>query len=81
MNIIILNLSRETTKKDLIALFKEHGTVESCDLVMDKQTGKSKGFGFIKMSSDSESDAAIKSLHGKNVDGNKIRVKVSTKSQ
>lgn len=81
MNITILNLSRETTAKELIELFTLYGTVQSCDIVIDKQTGLSKGFGFIKMLNDKEANAAITSLHGKKVDGNKIRVKVSNKTK
>jgi RNA recognition motif-containing protein len=81
MNINILNLSRKTTKEDLVKLFKVHGKVESCDIVMDKITGKSKGFAFIEMLDDNEAKASIKILNGKNVGGNKIKVKVSTKAK
>ena len=81
MNINILNLSRKTTEEELIELFKVHGAVESCDIVMDKHSGTSKGFGFIKMLNDDEANAAIKSLHGKKVGGKKIRVKVSNKTK
>ena len=75
MNINLLNLSRDTTQEELIDLFEVYGTVESCDIVMDKQSGKSKGFGFIKMSNNEESTAAIKNLHGRKIGGNKIKVK------
>lgn len=78
MNITILNLPRTTTEKELTKLFTPYGTVQSCDIVMDKQSGLSKGFGFIKMLNDEEGHAAIKGLHGTNVGINKIRVKVST---
>jgi len=79
MNINILNLSRETTEEDLIKVFSKYGSVELCDIVMDRQTGKSKGFGFIEMSSDKEAEAAIKGLHGQNVGGKKIKVKSPNK--
>lgn len=81
MNIIILNLSRDTTKAELTELFEQYGPVASCDIVMDKQTGLSKGFGFIQMNDEDEAEAAIISLHGIELDGYKIRVKTSTKSQ
>jgi RNA recognition motif-containing protein len=77
MKIIILNLNRETPVEQLAALFKKHGTVESCNLVMDKEKGKSKGFGFVEMSVDAEANAAITALHGMRLDNQKIRVKVS----
>ena len=77
MIINILNLSRKTTVAHLIKAFKAHGIVESCDIVMDKQTGESKGFGFVKMLNDNEANAAIMNLHGKKFGGNIIRVKAS----
>lgn len=76
MKIIILNLPRNTTKDELAELFKVYGTVESCELVMNKDKGTSKGFGFVEMQ-DAEAAAAIKNLHGKKIGENKIRVKVS----
>jgi len=81
MNITILNLSRETTAAHLIKLFTTYGTVQSCDIVMDEQSGLSKGFGFIQMLNDEEANAAITSLHGKKIGGNIIRVKVSNKTK
>ncbi len=77
MNISVLNLPRETTEAQLARVFREYGAVESCDIVMDKQTGKSKGFGFIQMLNEDEANAAIADLHGKRFDGNIIRVKAS----
>jgi RNA recognition motif-containing protein len=81
MNIIVLNLSRKTTIADLTELFKVHGVVESCDIVMDKESGKSKGFAFVKMADGDEANAAIQDLDGKRVDGFKMRVKVSNKTK
>lgn len=75
MNITILNLSRDTTAEELFELFTQYGTVQSCDIVMDKQTNSSKGFGFVKMLNDEEANDAITAIHGKNFGGNKIRVK------
>lgn len=78
MNINILRLSRETTKQDLLKLFGKFGAVKSCDIVMDKITGKSKGFGFVEMPDDDKAATAIKCLHGREVDGSKIKVKESS---
>ena len=81
MNIIVLNLSKKTSKHNVVKLFEEFGKVELCDLVLDKETGKSKGFGFIDMPNDDEANAAIAGLHGRLVDNNKLRVKVSTRAE
>lgn len=75
MNILVRNLSRNTTEKELIALFRSFGQVDSLTLVKDKETGKSKGFGFVEMPHEDEAMAAIEKLNGQMVGGNKIRVK------
>ena len=75
MKLLIRNLARTTTEKELRLVFEAHGTVQSCTLVTDKTTGGSKGFGFVEMSGPGESRAAMKKLNGKDVAGNKIRVK------
>ena len=75
MKLIILNLARSTTKEELKVLFEEYGAVQSCDLVLDKSTGGSKGFGFVEMLKPEEAKFAIKSLNNKKVASNKIRVK------
>lgn len=75
MKLLIRNLSRTTTEEDLLALFTPFGTVQSCNLVLDKETGNSKGFGFVEMPKQGDAKAAMKSLNGKDIDGNKIRVK------
>ncbi len=75
MKLTILNLARSTTKEELKALFEEYGSVESCDLVLDKITGGSKGFGFVEMPKPEEAELAIKNLNNKKVANNKIRVK------
>jgi RNA recognition motif-containing protein len=77
MKIIIRNLSRETTEPQLKALFEEYGQVTSCDLVLDKTTGKSKGFGFAEMPIDKDARYAIKKLNDRNVNNTRIRVKVA----
>jgi len=75
MKLLIRNLARTTTEKELRLLFEAHGTVQSCTLVTDKTTGGSKGFGFVEMAGPGESRAAMKKLNGKVVAGSRIRVK------
>lgn len=75
MKILVRNLSRETPEAELLALFEEYGDVQYCKLVMDKATGKSKGFGFVEMPRPGEARAAIKGLNYRELDGNRIRVK------
>ena len=74
MKIIARNLSRETTEAELTALFAEFGLVESCTLVMDQDTGKSKGFGFIEMESKGAAISAIEVFNGIEIDGMILRV-------
>lgn len=75
MKILVRNLSRETTEAELLALFKEYGDVQYCKLVMDRATGKSKGFGFVEIPRAGEAKVAIKELNTRDVGGNIIRVK------
>jgi RNA recognition motif-containing protein len=75
MKLLVRNLNRLTTETDLKSLFEEFGTVQSCSLVIDQASGKSKGFGFIEMPKPGEAKAAIKKLNEKSVGGSKIRVK------
>ena len=75
MKLLIRNLDRLTTEDELKKLFQEFGTVQSCDLVMDREDGTSKGFGFVEMPKSGEAKAAIKNLNNKTIGSNKIRVK------
>lgn len=75
MKLMIRNLARTTTEEELQVMFEAYGSVQSCTLVMDPETGGSKGFGFIEMPNPGDAKAAMKSLNGKDVAGNKIRVK------
>ena len=75
MKLLIRNLTRNTTEAELKALFVPFGTVQFCSLVLDKDTGISKGFGFIEMPKIGEAKAAIKNLNGQEVGSSKIRVK------
>jgi len=75
MKLLIRKLSRTTTENELQKMFEIYGRVQSCSLVLDKETGESKGFGFIEMPMIGEAKAAMKALNSKEVDGSKIRVK------
>jgi RNA recognition motif-containing protein len=68
------NLSYSTSNESLSEAFAAFGKVESATVIMDKMSGRSKGFGFVEMSSDEEAQAAISSMDGKNLDGRNIRV-------
>jgi RNA recognition motif-containing protein len=68
------NLSYGTGDGDLERLFTAHGRVESAQVIMDRDTGRSKGFGFVEMGSDEEAQAAIAALNGKEVDGRSLTV-------
>ena len=68
------NLSFNTSNEDLQELFGQSGTVESVTVVEDRETGRSRGFGFVEMSSKEEGEAAIQSLNGKEIDGRALNV-------
>src|SRR5205085_10637200 len=68
------NLAYGVTDSDLQQLFEQHGTVQSAQVIMDRDTGRSKGFGFVEMGSDDEAQAAITALNGKEVDGRRLTV-------
>lgn len=75
MKLLVRNLAVVTTEEKLISLFSEHGKVQSCNLVLDTKTGKSKGFGFVEMPKPGEAKAAMKNINGFKLAGNIIRVK------
>ena len=68
------NLSYGTTGSDLEQLFSQHGTVNSAEVISDRETGRSKGFGFVQMGSDEEAQAAIAALNGQEHDGRQLTV-------
>jgi len=68
------NLTYETTASDLESLFGQFGTVQSAQVIADRDTGRSKGFGFVEMGSDQEAQAAIAGLSGKEVEGRALTV-------
>ena len=68
------NLAFSTTSADLEALFSESGTCESAAVITDRETGRSRGFGFVEMSSTNEAEEAIAKLNGRDVSGRQINV-------
>src|SRR5271154_5773330 len=68
------NLTYGVTDSDLQTMFAPHGTVQSAQVIMDRDTGRSKGFGFVEMGSDQEAQTAIQALNGKEVDGRALTV-------
>ena len=68
------NMSYETSESDLETMFGAHGTVESAQIINDRDTGRSKGFGFVEMSSDAEAQAAIGALDGQDSGGRALKV-------
>ncbi len=68
------NLSYQVDSSELEQLFSQHGTVESAQIINDRETGRSKGFGFVEMSSDSEAQAAIAALNGQEHGGRALTV-------
>lgn len=75
MKLLVRNLARSTTEQELASFFEVFGRVQSCDLVLDQATGKSKGFAFVEMPKVGEAKVAIKKLNNREIAGNKIRVK------
>ena len=71
------NLSFNTTENDLNDAFAAHGTVTETNLMMDRETGRPRGFGFVTMSSAEEANKAIEALNGKEVDGRALTVNVA----
>lgn len=77
MKLLVRNLARTTTEQDIRKLFSEHGKVTECTLVLDQETGISKGFAFVEMPDVSEAKAAITALNLTSVAKSKIRVKTA----
>ncbi len=68
------NLSYSVTSDSLRTMFSAHGKVDSAEVIMDRSTGQSKGFGFVEMGSDQEAQKAIAALNGQDNDGRKLTV-------
>ena len=76
-NLYVGNLTFNTTSADLEALFAEHGQVTKAQVITDRDTGRSRGFGFVEMASDEDARKAIGALNGRNVDGRDLTVNVA----
>jgi RNA recognition motif-containing protein len=76
--IYVGNLPFSTTDAELRRLFEQHGEVSSVNLIMDRETGRPRGFGFVEMSDESCASTAIQALDGRNVDGRALRVNEAT---
>lgn len=70
----VSNLSFNTTENELQELFTEHGTVHSLKIIIDRTTGKSRGFGFVEMEVEAEANNAIKALNNKELNGRQMSV-------
>ena len=68
------NLPYSVSDSDLQQMFEAHGTVQSAQVIMDRDTGRSKGFGFVEMGSDAEAQAAIQAMNGNEIDGRALTV-------
>lgn len=73
-NIFVGNLSFGVTETSLRSLFEQHGSVDRVSVVTDRDTGRSRGFGFVEMPNDSEGDSAIRALNGAEYDGRAMNV-------
>ncbi len=74
MNIYVGNLSYNTSEQDLEEAFSQYGDVSSARIIMDKYTGKSKGFGFVEMPNSADARAAIQNLNGQDFGGRNVTV-------
>lgn len=72
--IYVGNINYTTTEDDLQRIFGEHGTVKSVNVITDRDTGRSKGFGFVEMETEEAAAAAIEALNDQEIDGRKLRV-------
>lgn len=74
MKLYVGNLAFETSSNDLQTLFAQAGTVESVSLIEDRETGRSRGFGFVEMSTKEEGAAAVQQFNGKDLAGRTLKV-------
>lgn len=72
--IYVGNLAFSATENSVSDLFSQYGKVESCRLITDRESGKSKGFGFVEMSTDEEAESAINTLNGQELEGRALKV-------
>ena len=77
MNMYVSNLSFHTSDEDFKTLFSQFGAVSSAKVITDRETGRSRGFGFVEMNSDAEAKEAIKNLNNKEIEGRAMSVSVA----
>ncbi|MFA6617481.1 MAG: RNA-binding protein [Candidatus Neomarinimicrobiota bacterium] len=81
MNIYVGNLPYGTTDEDIKSLFSEFGEVSSVNIIKDRMTGNSKGFGFVEMENDDEGQKAIEEINGKELQGRSLKVNLARPRQ
>lgn len=81
MNIYVGNLPYGTTDEDIKSLFNEFGEVSSVNIIKDRMTGNSKGFGFVEMENDDEGQKAIEGVNGKELQGRSLKVNLARPRQ
>ena len=74
MNIFVGNLPLSATEADLKGLFSEYGTVDSARIITDRETGRSRGFGFVELAADARAQDAIRDIDGSDLQGRNIKV-------
>lgn len=77
MNMYVSNLSFHTNEDDLRKLFEQFGQVTSAKVITDRETGRSRGFGFVEMSADTEAQQAMSKLNNKDIDGRAMSVTIA----
>ncbi len=77
----VSNLGYHTTDDDLKKMFEQFGSVSSAKVITDRETGRSRGFGFVEMSSNTDAEQAMKGLNGKDVEGRQIAVSVAREKE
>jgi RNA recognition motif-containing protein len=81
MDIYVGNLAYEVRDEELLSAFEQHGEVESARVIMDRESGRSRGFGFVKMPNNDEGQAAIDALNGADMQGRPLRVREAEERQ
>jgi RNA recognition motif-containing protein len=77
MNMYVSNLSFHAVDEDLKKLFEQYGSVSSAKIITDRETGRSRGFGFVEMDNDAEANEAMKALNNKDIQGRAMSVTVA----